>query len=371
MNGAAAGEGSTNGAQPPKRVGLVLGAGGVLGVAWLMGALSALAERTRWNPGAAERIVGSSAGSILGAYLGAGVPPWFVAARAAGESFEGLAGGDELPDEETEALRFRLRRAPPSLGPGSWRLLRSAFKLPKGSPQRRSAMILGSLPRGMVSTAALESSIRRVVPSGWPHPGLWITACDYATGELSVLGRDERPRAELATAVAASCAFPPFFYPVKIDGRRFIDGGVRSPSNLDVLADEGLDLVICLNPMSFPKRPGPRPRKWRARMGEGLRATARRCVEREAEKVRDAGTDVLVVSPTEEDRAVMGDNLMSRRNRLEVTELARRTVREQLERPGNLELLGGLPEGEPHKVERPDGPPSSWPALVPALPAAA
>jgi len=358
---------SENGPAAEKRVGLVLGAGGVLGVAWLLGGLSALAERTRWDPGSAEKIVGSSAGSIIGAYTAAGVPPWLVAARSNGEVFDGLEGMEDLPEEESEATKFRLHRGPPPFGPGSWRMVRRALKLPKGSAQRKGALILGLLPRGFVSTEPLEGAVRRVVPEGWvDHPGLRVTACDYATGALTAFGDPDAPQVDLATAVAASCAFPPFFHPVKIAGRRYIDGGIRSPSNLDLLAGEGLDLVICLNPLSFPERPGPPPRKWRARMGEALRANARRCVAREAEKVRASGTPVVVIEPTEEDRALMGDNMMSRRNRREVAELAARTVAKQIDAPDNWDLLADLPEGEPHKVARPAGQPSEWPVLLPA-----
>jgi NTE family protein len=57
------------------RVGLVLGAGGVLGAAWLVGALDAIAAETGWDPGSARHIVGTSAGSVVGGLLACGVPP--------------------------------------------------------------------------------------------------------------------------------------------------------------------------------------------------------------------------------------------------------------------------------------------------------
>ena len=72
------------------RVGLVLGAGGVQGGAWLTGALVALAEETGWDPASADYIVGTSAGSMLGSLLAAGLPPWFMVAHSAGESFDGM-----------------------------------------------------------------------------------------------------------------------------------------------------------------------------------------------------------------------------------------------------------------------------------------
>src|SRR5918911_5471003 len=72
------------------KVGLVLGAGGVMGGAWLTGGLEALATETGWDPASADRIVGTSAGSMMGALLASGVPPWFMVAHSAGQSFEGL-----------------------------------------------------------------------------------------------------------------------------------------------------------------------------------------------------------------------------------------------------------------------------------------
>src|SRR5256885_10437293 len=77
------------------RVGLVLGAGGVMGGAWLTGGLHALATETGWDPASAEYVVGTSAGSMMGALLASGVPPWVMVAHSAGETFEGLtdAGG--------------------------------------------------------------------------------------------------------------------------------------------------------------------------------------------------------------------------------------------------------------------------------------
>jgi NTE family protein len=71
------------------RVGLVLGAGGVLGGAWLVGAPHAIASESGWDPGSADCIVGTSAGSMIGALVACGVPPWFMVAHSAGEELEG------------------------------------------------------------------------------------------------------------------------------------------------------------------------------------------------------------------------------------------------------------------------------------------
>ena len=89
------------------------------------------------------------------------------------------------------------------------------------------------------------------MPGDWvEHPNYWAVACDYETGRRTPFGRLGSPRAQIADAVAASCAIPGFYRPVRIGGRRYVDGGVCSVSNMDLVAGRGLDLVICLNPLT-------------------------------------------------------------------------------------------------------------------------
>ena len=154
-----------------------------------------------------------------------------------------------------------------------------------------------------------------------------------------------------------------------IGGRRYVDGGIRSASNLDLLCDEGLDLVVCLNPTStlHPIR-AINPRD--AFNIAFQRASGRR-LGSEAKKLRAAGTEVVLIQPLPDDLEAMGPNLMSRRRRNQVIEVARRTVAQQLDEPRNRELLAELPAGDPLKVRRPEGAPSQWPdwqGLLPARP---
>ena len=79
-------------------VGLVLGAGGVMGGAWLTGALQALADETGWDPASADCVVGTSAGAMIGSLCASGVPPWFMVAHSAGERFDGLVDARERAD---------------------------------------------------------------------------------------------------------------------------------------------------------------------------------------------------------------------------------------------------------------------------------
>src|SRR4051795_7537504 len=343
------------------RAGLVLGAGGVMGGAWLTGGLEAIARETGWDPASAEYVVGTSAGSMMGALLASGVPPWFMVAHSKGDSFEGLTGADGRPAataDRAAGATFRLHKGLPPIGPGSWKLIAHSLSAPM--QYRRTALFAGWLPRGFISTEPLKDTIRRVVPQGWAeHPNLWIVACDYARGHRVAFGRDDAPPAELADAVAASCAIPGFYHPVTIAGRRYVDGGLWSTSNLDILRNAGLDLVVCLNPTSSLHPPF----AWNPaeRAAALVRALSGRRLGSEAKKLRSTGTEVVLIQPTTEDHAAMGPNLMSTRNRNPVIETAIRTVGEQLRAAGVAELLDDLPAGNPYRVRRPDGPPSTWP----------
>src|SRR2546421_6147941 len=115
------------------KVGLVLGAGGVMGGAWLTGALEALAAETRWDPGSADRIVGTSAGAMIGGLVASGVPPWFMVAHSAGETFRGVVDADGRPAasaSRSAGAVFKLHRGLPLVGPGSLPLGRSARRPP-------------------------------------------------------------------------------------------------------------------------------------------------------------------------------------------------------------------------------------------------
>src|SRR5688500_4475641 len=179
------------------RVGLVLGAGGIQGGAWLTGGLSALATETGWDPMEATRIVGTSAGSMIGSIVGAGTPIWFMVAHSAGESIEGLTDSQGRPASEADrsaGAAFRLAKAWPAVGPGSWglalRTTREPFRYPPAT------VAAGWLPRGFISTGPLKDIVHRSSGDGWsPHPGMRVVACDYATGRRTVFGRPGSPKA--------------------------------------------------------------------------------------------------------------------------------------------------------------------------------
>jgi NTE family protein len=84
------------------KVGLVLGAGGVMGGAWLTGGLDALARETGWDPAESDYVVGTSAGAMIGALCASGIPPWFMVAHSFGESFAGVVDAHGRPAADAD-----------------------------------------------------------------------------------------------------------------------------------------------------------------------------------------------------------------------------------------------------------------------------
>jgi NTE family protein len=313
------------------RVGLVLGAGGVVGASWLIGALEALESETGWRVHGAEHIVGTSAGSVIGALAAAGVEPAMMRAYASGGGLDDVLDAEQragLSGERVEGSELRLQLALPPIGPGSWRLAVGTLAHPRRHAP--AALLAGWIPRGFISTQPVQRLIETFVPGAWPdHDSFWAVAADYTTGRRVAFGRDDAPAARAAQAVAASCAIPGFYHPVRIGGRRYIDGGVCSASNLDLLRYEGLDLVVCVNPMSsvIDALKGGRPAE---RLVALMRAAAGRRLGHEARKLREAGTEVLLLQPDADDCSLMGLNLMRGTRRAEVMEQARSGVANQL-----------------------------------------
>ena len=328
------------------RTALVLSGGGVVGGAWMVGALHAIAAETGWDPGSADLVIGTSAGSMIGAMLVAAMPPWLL--RIYG-------GGAREADPFGTALRVHWHFPRPVLASPQLaiRSLREPWRYgPAG--------ILAWLPQGVISTAPLKAAIARYVPSGWvPRGGLWVTAIDYDSGERVVFGRPGAPRADLGDAVAASCAIPGFYYPVTIGSRRYIDGGIYSPANLDLAVESDADLVICINPMSSPDRGGLFSAS--GPLASLVRGDNRKLLDREARMLRRAGKEVLLLEPRAADLRVMGVNYMSRSRLGRVVEAAEATVNYLLRRTPAGELFAGLPRGHSDRMRPPITDPGEWP----------
>lgn len=218
--------------------------------------------------------------------------------------------------------RQRLNR--PSPLPGSIPLAVAAMR--QRTPLGFMKLLSGLAPTGFISTDPIKATVRWVSPKGWvDHSNCWIVACDYVTGERQVFGRDGAPEATIAQAVAASYAIPGYYAPERIGSRLYVDGGLHSMSNIDLLSGLGLDLAIVLNPMSSRVQT---PSGWDPihRFTEATRQVCARQVDCEVNALRAEGTPVLVLEPGERDLRALGGNLMDETRRDRVMRTAANTT---------------------------------------------
>jgi NTE family protein len=312
-----------------ERIGLVLGGGGVRGASWIMGALHGLAAETGWDPAGADIVVGTSAGAVVAALTLGGARPWEALAPERATFLRALLDGATLDARPTVR----------NLWPGSPPLIARALR---GGPSRAMQVVAGVLPEGVFSTEPIARLVRDRAPHGWPAGGrLWIVATDFTTGERVTFGRAGAPGAELPTAVAASCAIPGFYRPVRIAGRRYVDGGVHTGANLDLLAGQRLDLVICLNPLS--SRPGAA-----AGIHWPVRTLLHQQLVPQMRAVERGGAQLVVLEPEGRSIDLIGLNPMSRHRVEDVGVAAAMEVREYLRQPLVSSKLAGLgPPPEP------------------------
>jgi NTE family protein len=312
------------------RVGLVLGAGGPVGHAYHSGVLTAIEEATGWDPRDAEIVVGTSAGSVVGASLRAGASVSDLYAGAVGDtlSSEGArllrAFRTVVPEPPDDVSRVRRGMAAPAL------LARAALR-PLST--RVGSLAAAALPPGRIPVQPVAAGFAALFPEGWPDRPLWICAVRLDRGRRVVFGRQDAPSAAVADAVAASCAIPAYYRPVDIGGVRYVDGGVHSPTNADVLAGLGLDLVIVSSPMSAARG------SFRPAFDLTPRAAWHLRLSQEARKIRRAGTPVVALEPGASVRRVMGLNGLDRRRRGPVAAQARDSALRWIARSGLLEVL--------------------------------
>jgi NTE family protein len=246
---------------------VVLGGGGVTGVAWEVGLLLGLAE-AGVDLGAADLLVGTSAGSVVAAQVASGVPLEEMFATQV-ESASGEIGA-------SIGWTYGLRLL--------WSWLRA-----RGNPERFRTRV-GALARAAQTVP--EEDRRTVIAARlpvheWPDRSLLITAVDATDGTFVVFDRETN--VSLVDAVAASCAVPLVWPPVTVGSRRFIDGGMRSAANADLAS--GFDRIVIVAPLARGGGLIPGPRS-------------------QAEALRAQGARVVLVTPDDDSVAAVGSNVL-------------------------------------------------------------
>ncbi|HKA49564.1 MAG TPA: patatin-like phospholipase family protein [Candidatus Dormibacteraeota bacterium] len=248
---------------------LVLGGGGITGIAWETGLLKGLRDAGADLTGA-DLIVGTSAGSVVGAQIATGVPL------------------DELYGRQLQAVDTATERAP-DIGPLTefFSAARSSSTQDWAKPTREVLAWIGEQARaaatGPSEESRLEVVMARLPIHDWPERRLLVTAVDTKDGSFVVW--DRTSGVALPLAVASSCAVPWIYPPVTINGRRYMDGGVRSTTNADVAA--GYEVVLIVAPM-------------------GAVMTA--ALDEEVAELREAGSAVGVISPDQAALDAIGPN---------------------------------------------------------------
>jgi NTE family protein len=248
-----------------KRRAVILGGGGVTGIAWETGVLKGLQDEGA-NLGVADAIIGTSAGSFAGTYLAAGVIDRFFDAQ--------------FDDDVTEI--------PAVMPPESIEGFQKAIADGGGDP-KITGRLLGSmaLTARTVSSEARAAVVAARLPSvHWPEAPLQMTAIDAETGDLHLF--DKASGVPIATAAAASGAVPGLWPVVEAQGRKWIDGGSCSATNAHLGASYNKVVVIAPASEGFPGQRGPRD---------------------DVADLEAAGIEVVLIVPDENTREAIGGNV--------------------------------------------------------------
>lgn len=280
-----------------KNLALVLGGGGASGNAWMIGIIAGLAEVGIDLAEAADLVIGTSSGATAAAQIRSGKPPAELLRSILAESGRRI---EQSRDESTSpalATMFERMRSIGAAATSAAELRRAmgAFglendaKLGPGAAEKRKALVAA-----------------RLVRREWPERPIIIVAVDAHTGELAAF--DGESGVDLVDAVAASTAMPGLAPTHRINGERYINGGVRSAENADLAA--GYANVIVLSP--FGGRSGAVPEG----QFEGLRKFTGMGLASEVDGLRNQGSRVEVITPDEDSRSAMGTNQMDPLNRI-------------------------------------------------------
>ncbi|MDB5425610.1 MAG: hypothetical protein JWQ29_3026 [Phenylobacterium sp.] len=268
---------------------LVLGGGGSVGIAWESGLIAGLA-RGGVDLGRADFTMGTSAGSFVGARLAMG-------ADAASLADPILAEAERASEPSGEGAARATADFAKLMG-----LMAEAYGGTRNPAEVRAEIGAFALAAETISEEAFIATFGRglagLPETAWPERGFACTAVDAEDGSFRFWTQDSG--VGVSRAVASSCSVPGLFPPVTLGGRRYIDGGMRSPTNADMAAGYELVVVVAL------------------RLGAAAGAAAERIAARfdeEIESLKEGGATVVVITPDAASIEAFGPNLMDARRR--------------------------------------------------------
>jgi NTE family protein len=268
------------GAITGNRRALVLGGGGIAGAAWLIGLIAGFAD-AGLELLDADLILGTSAGANVGAQITSGLSFEALCRRQTDTS---LQTREPIPSASLLAEAVAMRPHFLAAGdPGAIRRHRGhyAMQVQTISEAERRAVIASRLPS-----------------HDWPSHPLKLVAVDAQTGEGRVF--DRHSAVSLIDAVAASSAVPGVWPTTTIAGRRYTDGGVRSPENADLAA--GFESILIISPV-----------------GRNFVATPPRDLRLDIAALELGGSRVMLIEPDQSSRDAITPNLLDPTTRAPAT----------------------------------------------------
>ncbi|HEX2241392.1 MAG TPA: patatin-like phospholipase family protein [Actinomycetota bacterium] len=338
-----------NGGSTRGRTALVLGGGGITGAAYHLGVLNAMeAAGGDFSINDFDMYIGTSAGSVIAAFLANGITPAELVRANLYDQQEDLPpiGADEimLPDRKG-LVRSALRWPFGVLG---------AVRRYLGHPFTTSLIdglgaLAEGLPSALYTTDGTERYIRNVLESRGRSNSfsetdrrLFITATDIDNARRVVFGEDENDAIPISEAAAASTAIPLLYAPRRIGDHEYLDGGLRSTTNLDIAIANGAELIVCINPLVpyvhdvnylLPTATG-LPSRHLAEKGfphiaaQTFRIMAAAQLEKEVELITEThpNVDIVLVEPRRDDEHLFIFNLMDYASRERVARHAFESV---------------------------------------------
>jgi NTE family protein len=350
------------------RVALVCAGGGVTGAVYEIGCLRALDELLGRSVLDLDLYVGISGGAFVASILAAGVSPREMYDEATTRTHTPL-GVSAAPLYRLGTLEF-LRRS--SRAPG---VLSRALKTSLTGEGRNLSDLAWSffelLPPGLMETGGIQEYLHRVFLSrlgsdrfrDLPRE-LYVVAVDLDSGEAVAFGRDRWRDVPVSKAVQASAAMPGLYRPVRIEGRDYVDGGVKKTAHINLAIQSGADLVICINPIvpylndtaGGPLRGHLSNRGVTWVLDQAMRIMLHGRMQYGLERYRREypDVDILLIEPTRDDVRMFGYNIMRYSARRVVAEHGYHTTLAYFRRnPGRYRRLfakHGIVMADPRRI---------------------
>ena len=331
------------------RVALVLGGGGITGAAYHLGvlnAMNAISEGQSAND--FDLYVGTSSGAVVSACLANGITPQNLILANLGHERATIPRirSEDIMTLDRRGLVKSLVRWPVSVL-GALRTY--AFHPFRGRLLDGIGALAEGLPQAFYTTDGTERYMRNLFDApgrsnrfGETHGKLLITATDLDTAQRVVFGEEPTSDVDISEAAAASTAIPLMYAPREINGRQYLDGGLRSTTNIEVAIADGAKLVICINPLVpyvhdarslLPSATG-LPARHLAQKGfphiaaQSFRIMAQAQVEKELELIGHAhpDVDIILIEPRHDDEHLFVFNLMDYSSRERIARHAFETV---------------------------------------------